>query len=239
MSSCAAEAPDRPPPLIARVLVIAVTPGQAADSPALGRCSPNCASPDVAPAVRAPARTPARGQGPQLTGHPRTPAGPIDHRGHPTAGRPDPPPQEPWQHRRRSTGLRRRGLQGPQRHRPRLQRPQATARTGRPVRQAGTDLPSRPRPRRHRVYPANAAGDLHRKSDSLRNSDSLALTSSDGCRLALIGTCARLRPAAGADAPDAPLPSRHGTFRTGISAVVVLSCATPRPGGGVGQAQRL
>lgn len=95
-------------------------------------------------------------QGALLAGHPRPPANPRHHRGHPRIGRPEGPPP-PARITRRAAGLLRPGRPPrPQRRRTSLLPPQAMARTGDPLRQARHHLPRRSGPqRRDRMDPTS------------------------------------------------------------------------------------
>jgi len=73
------------------------------------------------------------------TGPPRVAAPTRHHRGHPWARRSERPPPTPWLTRWTTAGVRRRGLQGPQRRRALFQPPQGLARLGHPLRQASSD----------------------------------------------------------------------------------------------------
>jgi hypothetical protein len=122
--------------------------------PANPRCSSHCcrtwrSSVWARPAAHPPGRGDQR-QGLLLPRDPHRTAIPPRQGGHPAALGPDRSPQTTRVVGRAPTDIRRRDLQGPQRHRAVLQRAQAVARSGNPLRQARRGLPRRRRPTRDR-----------------------------------------------------------------------------------------
>jgi transposase len=130
-----------------RPLVIALTAGQAGDSPMLKWLLSDLAVTRLGPGRPRTRPDALLGDKAYSSRANREPAAHQAGQGrHPAARRPDRPPEATRLRRRTPTLLRRRDLQGPQRRRALLQRAQAMARLGHSLRQARHHLPRRGRP---------------------------------------------------------------------------------------------